>query len=298
MTLQEIASGAPAVQWQWLDQEKTLCRELQARLLEIGLLDGPPDGQFGPVSFWALTQWLKRAELAGAGRLDAGVARALLSPQAAETFTLRPDDTLAGRIVVAMRQQRLSICRHPDALNIIYVEGMNLDGTRNDDAPNVFNDLRLAVRVRNDGVPVIEEAWVATTEPGTYYTRTQKLDPRGAARIALGQFKAWSVGVHMAGRPSAHEALVQSAPIDIHRDLNEDFERAGDHLYTGVFGINQHYGFDAPVDDIGRASAGCLVGRAKAGHRSFMSMCRADPRYQANHSYRFVTTVLSAEAVT
>ena len=49
--------------------------------------------------------------------------------------------------------------------------------------------------------------------------------------------------------------------------------------------------------DIGRASAGCLVGRTKAGHRAFMSLCKADSRYQANNSYRFATTVLPGSAV-
>ncbi|HEY8521612.1 MAG TPA: hypothetical protein VIN61_16185 [Gammaproteobacteria bacterium] len=125
----------------------------------------------------------------------------------------------------------------------------------------------------------------------------KKLDPRGAARIAFGQYKAWSVGTHMAGKPSAHEALVQTAPIRVHRDLNEDFERVGDQSFEGVFGINQHWGYDLPKSDIGKAGAGCLVGRTKSGHRRFMQLCKADARYVANHGYRFMTAVLPAEAV-
>jgi hypothetical protein len=187
--------------------------------------------------------------------------------------------------------------RHPDCLNIVYVEGMDDDGTPNVDAPNVFNDLRVVLRVNRAGTPEIEELWEATTEPGKHYTLIEKLDPRGAARIAFGQYKAWSVGTHMAGRPSAHEALVQTAPIQVFRDLNQDFERTGDQTFTGLFGVNQHWGFDLPKSDIGRASAGCLVGRTKTGHRAFMALCKADPRYTANNGYRFLTTVLPAATV-
>ena len=61
--------------------------------------------------------------------------------------------------------------------------------------------------------------------------------------------------------------------------------------------MNQHWGFDLPKADIGRASAGCLVGRTKAGHRAFMTLCKGDPRYTTNHSYRFLTAVLPAADV-
>lgn len=297
MKLQDIAAGGDSVDWQWLGHDEALSREVQARLLALGLLDSPPDGEFGPISFWALTEWLKRAGLEGVGRLSKGVAEALLSSQAEDAFPLKPDGSLAGRIVVAMRNLGHGFCRHPLALNIVYVEGLSPDGSRNDDKPNVFNDLRMLLRAGEDGVPFVEESWVATTEPGTYYTKVKKLNPLGTARIAFGQYKSWSVGVHMAGKPSEHEALVQTAPVTVHRDLNEDFERAGDKTYTGLFGVNQHYGFDAPVDDIGRASAGCLVGRTKAGHRSFMALCKADPRYRLHKGYRFTATVLDARTL-
>jgi hypothetical protein len=189
------------------------------------------------------------------------------------------------------------LCRHPDCINVVYVEGLDEDGTPNTDAPNVFNDLRLVLRVNRAGTPVVEELWEATTEPGKHYTLIEKLDPRGAARIAFGQYKAWSVGTHMAGRPSAHQALVQTAPIRVFRDLNTDFERTGDRVFEGLFGVNQHWGFDLPRSDVGRASAGCLVGRTRAGHRAFMALCRSDPRYTANNSYRFLTCVLPAAEI-
>ena len=93
------------------------------------------------------------------------------------------------------------------------------------------------------------------------------------------------------------EALVQTAPISVFRDLNEDFERQGDEKFSGLFGINQHWGYDLPKSDIGRASAGCLVGRTKGGHLAFMALCKEDPRYVASNSYRFMTTAMPAASV-
>lgn len=129
---------------------------------------------------------------------------ALLEGEDSELFPLNATDDLDGRLVSALRANGHWICRHPDCVNILYVEGMNADGTVNDDAPNVFNDLRIVLRINRSGNASIVEMWEATSEPGRFYTVVKKLDPRGAARIAFGQFKAWSVGTHMAGRPSAH----------------------------------------------------------------------------------------------
>jgi hypothetical protein len=80
-------------------------------------------------------------------------------------------------------------------------------------------------------------------------------------------------------------------------DLNEDFERTGDATFVGLFGVNQHWGFDLPKADIRSASAGCLVGRTKKGHRDFMALLKADPRYEASHGYRFMTAVIPAAAL-
>ena len=295
MTLQQLAAGGAAVPLALIGGDRALALETQTRLGAHGLVDPPADGSFGPVSLWGIAQFLRKIGTPGKTVLDAEAAAALLADE--PLFPLRTPDSLAGRLVRAMQKGGHWVGRHPDCLNIVYVEGMDEDGTPNVDAPNVFNDLRAVLRVNRAGTPEIEELWEATTEPGKHYTLIERLDPRGAARIAFGQYKAWSVGTHMGGRPSAHEALVQTAPIQVFRDLNEDFERTGDQTFTGLFGVNQHWGFDLPKSDIGRASAGCLVGRTKTGHRAFMALCKADPRYTANNSYRFLTTVLPAATV-
>lgn len=294
--LADIAAGSGTISLPMIGGDRDLAVEIQTQLAAMGLLDPPADGLFGPVSHWALTQVLAKLKTPSKTTVDAALAKALLQGEASKLFPTKKTNDLAGRIVSAAVANGYWICRHPDCVNILYVEGMNEDGTPNDDAPNVFNDLRIVLSINRAGKPTIVAKWEATSEPGRYYTVVKKLDPRGAARIAFGQYKAWSVGTHMAGRPSAHEALVQTAPIKVFRDFNEDFER-NDREFEGLFGVNQHWGYDIPRGDIGRASAGCLVGRTKVGHREFMSLCKADPRYTANNSYRFMTGVLPASSI-
>jgi hypothetical protein len=298
MRLEQISDTGQSVAMALIGADKALATQVQERLEEAGLLEPPADGIFGPVSLWAIGEFFRLTGQTGKKAIDREAARALLSAEIADLLPVKIDpSTLAGRIVHACRSAGHSLTRHPECVNIIYVEGIELDGTPNTDAPNEFNDVRLVLRVSDAGTPDIVAAWDATSEPGKHHTVIEQLDPRGAARIAFGQFKAWSVGTHMAGRPSAHEALVQTSPIRVHRDLNQDFERTGDEVFEGLFGINQHWGFDMPKSDIGTASAGCLVGRTKSGHRAFIKICKSDPRFIASSGYRFSTTMLPASAI-
>ena len=298
VTLDDIMRTGASVALPMIGADKALAIDVQTRLAAIGVLDPPADGAFGPVSHWALEQVIKRLGIKGTPVLDATLARRILVAAGSGTlFPLKTPASLEGRLVQAMLDANQWVARHPDCVNVVYVEGMDADGTPNDDAPNMFNDLRLVLRVNRTGNPEIVARWDATTEPGKYYTSVQRIDPRGAARIAFGQYKAWSVGTHRAGTPTAHEALMETAPVRVFRDLNEDSERQGDAEFDGLFGINQHWGYDLPKSDIGRTSAGCLVGRTKTGHRAFMALCKADPRYVASNSYRFMTTVMPAADV-
>lgn len=96
------------------------------------------------------------------------------------------------------------------------------------------------------------------------------MNRKGAARVAFGQYKAWVRGIHHPGTPQAHEALVQAAPVLVYRDMNQDFRREGAPEF-GLFGINQHWGYDLPKDDLGRSSAGCLW-RDRALHRNMRAL--------------------------
>jgi hypothetical protein len=198
---------------------------------------------------------------------------------------------LATKIIDYMKAKNYVVFSGEKNYNIIYIEGMNEDGILNDDAPNQFNDRRIIVEVMG-GIPKIVNSWQATTEPGNYYTY-RPMNPNGAARIKFGQYQAWKVGIH--GNSEPHEALVQFLPITVCRDFNQDFKRTGDKLDSGNFGVNQHWGYDAPMTDIKNTSAGCLVGRRREGHREFMELVKNDTRYQKNCDYVFYTTVIAGD---
>jgi len=297
MTLQALASSAGTLPFLSIGGDIPLAAQIQDRLSAFGLLDPPSDGRFGPVSQWAFGEFQKRAGLATKTALDAEVARALLDSDPAKLFPLKRARGLAGRLLGALLERNFWVCRHPEAVNIVYIEGMDVDGKPNPNTPNEFNDSRFVIRINRAGNPRIAGAWEATTEPGKLFTLGPGTNPDGAARIAFGQYKSWSVGIHRKGSKTAHEALVQTAPIDIFRDLDRDFSRAGDRKFTGIFGINQHAGLDVPKTDIRKASAGCLVGRTIVGHREFMKLCTADPRFASNNGYRFMTAVLAAAEI-
>ncbi len=259
---------------------------IQSALIQCGYLDPPADGGFGPVSKWALSKFAERAGLDVGNTLSPELSTAL---QEAEPLPLNPGDDLAGKLVKAMQHNNYWIARHPGCVNIAYVEGMDPDGAPNNNRNNIFNDLRVVFQVREDGVPVILDMWEATTEPSRRFT-LRPMNPGGAFHIKFGQYKAWIHGWH-----HAHEALVQVGEIEGYRDPHKTFKRDFNYPVRGAeFGVNQHWGYDLPHDDMGNSSAGCLVGRSTEGHREFMSIVLDDPRYRANPTYRFMTAILPA----
>lgn len=197
--------------------------------------------------------------------------------------------TFADRIIEYMEQQDYKISRNKGEKNIIYVEGADTNGTENDDRPNYFNDLRIIIAFNEGFRPVIEGIYLASTEPGFYYT-DNPMNPKGAARIKFGQYTAWQVGLH--GYSNPHESLVQVEEVAVHRDYNRDMKRTGDLIDWGLFGINQHWGYSYPVEDIDDASAGCLIGRLWEEHVEFMQRVKSDRRYSFNPGFVFPTTII------
>lgn len=294
MRLADIASSDVSVPFVDLGGFRDLVLELQGLMADLGILDPPVDGKFGQVSRWALAETLKLLGQAGKTAIDQEAARKLLASVGAGPLALKPKADYAGKLTKFMMSRNYWINRHPDCLNIVYVEGADPDGTPREDIPNQFNDVRLLLRVAQpSGTPEIVAAWEATAAPGRFYVE-HPLDPKGAAHIALGQFKAWTVGLHGTGA-GRHEALVQSDVVTVYRDANRDYSRIGDVPYSGLFGINQHWGYDLPRTDIQNASAGCLVGRLKSGHRDFMKRVKEDVRFQQNSGYLFMTTIVARE---
>lgn len=256
--------------------------DLQKKLISWGLLDPPADGVFGAQSGAALDIACK---LRGLTRNEGFKLLNLNTPAIALNLT----DNLASRIVKYMQAKEYFVALGDRAYNIVYLEGGNEDGSVNNDAPNLWNDLRIVIEVPTaTGIPVIADCWNATSEPGDYYTQNP-MNPDGAFRIAFGQYKAWLVGKH-----HDHDALVQCGEIRGYRDANKDYSRAGDRLVSGSnFGVNQHWGYD--MSEVGRASAGCLVGKTRSGHQAFMKLIKRDRRYQVSNNYVFMTTIIAGD---
>jgi hypothetical protein len=203
---------------------------------------------------------------------------------------------LAQGIVHYMNSKSYKVSKGENEYNIIYIEGACPDGTSNADELDSYNDRRIILEFVN-GEPKIKDHWLATSEPGKYYT-DHPLNSRGAARIEFGQYKnTWRVGPHTG--PSGyntHEGLIQVGNVVVRRDINHDGKRTGDPIEKGNFGLNQHRGDGNPSKIIGRGSAGCLVGWDPTGHTDqFMDILKSDARYRKNSNYLFSTTIINGD---
>lgn len=159
------------------------------------------------------------------------------------------------------------------AVNLVGIEGMNADGSLNSDQLDLWNDVVLVIR---DTGEILVSA-VATTEPGRYYTKN-RMNPRGAARLAIGQHKdAWAFGYH--NYDKSHPALVQVGPVTVHRDNNADGFRTADVTDVGLFGVNIHGTLDRhSANSVGRWSAGCVVSRDWPKHLTILKFMRDSGR--------------------
>ncbi|WGV28670.1 peptidoglycan-binding domain-containing protein [Halotia branconii] len=293
MKLQDFLGKEDKWGFEAIAQDLELARQIQILLIGLSLLEPPADSKFGPISAASLKKFQELTKTGETEFLGAVTAKKLIEtkPEDLPQPPLKLGNDIASRIVKYMLAENYQVFTAPKQYNIVYIEGMNGDWSLNSDASNQFNDRRIVIEVV-DGVPKIVDHWQATTEPGAYYTYNP-MNPAGAARIKFGQYKSWAVGMH--GSAERHEALVQVRPITVYRDFNKDFQRTADKLDTGLFYVNQHWGYDAPSNDIRNASAGCLVGRMRQGHREFMAIIKQDRRYVANSDYVFYTTIIPGD---
>jgi len=299
-----------------LPANRSAAMELQTRLCALGILDPEISGDvatpFGPISKTdgiigtnsraAIQEFCKLAGLPYLEKqLNINILTALLAAQPDTFLPIKTNqaasDTagtrLARRLIRYMLKKGYWIARSPNMRNIVYVEGMNADGSLNKDEFNHWNDRRIVFRIAPGGNPEMLVNDQATTEPGHFYT-WNPLNPKGAARIAFGQYKAWVVGRHKGTQP----ALVQREKVRLHRDLNKDgFRSKTDPIVVGkTFGINQHSTRPGtPPELVDSYSAGCLVGRRWAWHLSFLDIVKQDERYIQNQGYLFITTIIAGD---
>lgn len=205
-------------------------------------------------------------------------------------------------ILAIMAAHDCKIEMSPQRVNPFYLEGVNSDGTRNDNVIDKWNDQRGILQFRADGKPYVSFHCAATTEPGKYYDRDHVIGsgPKGsgAALIAPGQQFVWQVGIHHAGSANAHEALVQTGgEVVVYRDYDRSFRRREGSQHKGWFGINQHSTGISPVSDdsIGAHSAGCLVCPHMVDHREYMRIIKTDEQYVADHSFVFGATIIPVD---
>jgi hypothetical protein len=196
----------------------------------------------------------------------------------------------AQKIIQAMQRHGYRVDSGDDVMNLVYVEGMNLDGSPNGNRPNCWDDIRVLVRNATGG-PKVLGAWEATTEPGAYWSAPDhRMNVEGAFHIDLGQQTAWVPGEY-------HDApaLVQAKPIHGTRDGKVHYARDGKPDF-GMFGVHHHKGYDYPKDNIGKSSAGCQVGRTVAGHMEFWNLLKTDKRFSP--TFVWTSTVMPAAWVT
>jgi peptidoglycan hydrolase-like protein with peptidoglycan-binding domain len=286
-----LRQGQAALPVALLARDPALVSAVQARLAAAGLLDPPADGLLGPVTQWALVAFCDAAGLPFDGGLTREAAGALA--EGVQPLPLQPGDDLAGRVAAALARRGDPLCRHPDCVTIVYVEGMDAAGHAIPRRADAFDDLRLLLRVSPGGRPELAGAWEATTAAGRPAVEGPA-EPAGAPRLRPGHHRAWVVGRTAIGTELEQDALVQVAPLAVTRDADQDFSRAGDPGDAGFYVLDQHGGRDAPRDAVGGVGAGCLVGRSQEGHHAFMARLREDPRFRACAAHRFGTSVLRA----
>lgn len=298
--LQQIYQDDLVIDYEVLNDEEyqDLAVQVQVRLIALNLLQPPADGKFGTLSTGALQEFQRIMGCDDDG-IDKDTAKKLIETKELPRIEIRTQDNFAKALVNHMQDKGYKVFEGSKKFNLIHIEGMDLDGTANADQFDRWNDLRLIFEIASDGSMAIVGKWIATTEPGAYYTYNP-MNRKGAARIALAQFTAWQMGTH--GRARPHKALVQTGgAVTVHRDFNKDGSRTNDRLDTGYFGINIHADYDKRRNltkeqlrgvPIKLASAGCEVVRSFQDHLLSMSILEGDVRYQANRKFVFTNATL------
>jgi GH24 family phage-related lysozyme (muramidase) len=268
-------------------------QDVQQILINLGLLDPPADGKWGRQSKASLEDFQRYMKLPPTGELTPETKAALID---AKPF-IKLDNSYPSRVVRFMQSQGYFVAAGNRRFNIVMIEGINPDtGELTPDRPNEFCDARILLEIPFSGIPRIIGAWEATCKAGYHYV-DYPMNPKGTARCARSQFKAWQIGYH--GIHNPHEALLQVFPVRVHRyhGRKNYYKEINGKIDEGVFQINFHWGYNYPKTDIEYASAGCLVGRTTEGHKNCMRFLKNDRRFEVNNQYIFYITIISGKDI-
>ncbi|WP_416674033.1 cell wall hydrolase [Egbenema bharatensis] len=196
-------------------------------------------------------------------------------------------DDLAEKVVRCCKERGYPLHSRTGDINLIGIEGMNLNGTLNDDQPDQWNDLVGILSFSSDGSPHFDILCQGTTEPSIEHTVQRQ---QGVARLDTGYHKGlWQVGIHR-----GYEALAQNGnTARLVRDRNRNHRRDDAITYESSRGINLHttkttgWRGSASPDSIGPWSAGCVVIYKPDEFLSFMKIIKQSRQYQENRAYAF-----------
>lgn len=268
---------------------KPLSTQIQSRLEDFWLLpNDSADGNWGNKSSGALSRFkaFRSIHEQGCGKLTASELINIDPSNLLRGYKLNGDWASRTLMWLALHNFYFSDKGDRGEINIVYFRGLDRNGNWNGNAPYVFNDRRTVLVIKN-GVPSFAGNWLATVDPGEYYWENP-MNPKGCADIKAWQFQAWSVGDH-----KDQHALIQTDNITVYRGEDRIPDTGND------FSVDQHTTREdleySVNDDIGRWSAGCLVGADATEHyEEFMLLVDNDPREKANKgSYKHWTTVIN-----
>lgn len=258
-------------------------KELQKHLINFGLVDPPVDGVLG-------RQTLKAVEIFATQFKIANEPLTVLEKIKTQTQkTIQPVNDFVKKTIQECFDRGFYLSRGVDAPNIVYIEGVNIDGVVNKNYINHWNDIRTHLIIEHNGKAYFKNIWEATVNSGQYYTNFP-MNPGGAANIKIPlQAWAWKIGRHITSSAN-QDALIQVRPVPVLRDKNKDGRSSGDKIEDwDVIGLNQHYGYG---DTVGRWSAGCLVVVGESAQDEFMDTNRTHRSYKIDPGYLFGTIVL------
>ncbi len=275
-------------------------KAIQSHLARIGLLDPPIDGKWGVLSQSA---WRAFCRVTGD---DTDLSFSIDKLNKLANFTsykdlkyspanpADPENVLAVRAIERMVKLDMfvAISMGSDAptFNLFYVSGIDPDGSLNSNALDGWNDLRFLVEVSQSGKVIKHGCWLATVDAGKYWRGSRRMNPLGALQVDEDKqfFGCSAVGRHGSKQ---YPALVQVGELSATRDRTGN-GRSGDDIPVegDGFGANDHHGYDAEI--VGINSAGCCVGKNRAGHERMMALIKRDRRYRASNAYAWCRTLL------